>query len=151
MRICSTSWLHGRFELHDFAELLGFAVTFALEPPENTSKVLDFNLGNRNGIMCKRSPSVALCNIIKDGSKLGLKSDLLKSTVRNMTTDIKIKPTLLDLFSMTSRFQPITCPVISEMIDQGINENSNPALLFLRSAHRFKKVAALCFFNKQVF
>ena len=47
MRICRTSWLHGRFELHDFAELLGFAVTFALEPPENTSKVLDFNLGNR--------------------------------------------------------------------------------------------------------
>ena len=39
----------GWFELHDFAEfkLLGFAVTFALEPPENISKVLDFNLGNR--------------------------------------------------------------------------------------------------------
>jgi len=41
------------FELHDFAKLLGFAVTFALEPPENISKVLDFNLGNRNSILCQ--------------------------------------------------------------------------------------------------
>ena len=94
----------GWFELHDFAELLGFAVTFALEPPENTSKVLDFNLGNRNSILCKRSPSAVLCNISKDGSKLGFKSDLLKATVRNMTTDSEIKPFLFDLFSMTSRF-----------------------------------------------
>jgi hypothetical protein len=38
-RICSTFWLLGWFEFHDFAELFGFAVTFALEPPGNTSKV----------------------------------------------------------------------------------------------------------------
>jgi len=36
--------------------------------------------------------------------KLGFQSDFLKATVRNMTTDSEIKPSLLDLFSMTSSF-----------------------------------------------
>jgi len=45
--------------------------------------------------------------------KLGFQSDFLKATVRNMTTDSEIKPSLLDLFSMTSSFWHKICPVIS--------------------------------------
>ena len=48
-RICSTSWWLAWFELHDLAEMLGVA----LEPPRNTSKILDINIVNGNSIKCK--------------------------------------------------------------------------------------------------
>jgi len=70
-------------------------------------------------------PSVAPCDdmIRENGSKLKFRSDLLMTTVRNKNTDSAIKPSLLDLFSITSRrFQQNTCAVKSATKFQGINE-----------------------------
>jgi len=72
-------------------------------------------------------PSVAPCDdIIREiGSKLEFRFNLVNATVRNKTADSKIKPFLLDLFSITSkRFQQNTCPVKSATKYQGINEEA---------------------------
>ena len=61
--------------------------------------------------------------IWETGSKLEFRSDLSNATVRNKTTDSKIKPFVPDLFSITSgRFQQNTCPVISATKYQGIDQ-----------------------------